>query len=178
MPKRTIDGARKLKMFAVKMLDMYHQGFGEIASQVIDYLVDNGPLVPEEVISRSLNARSNDVRKVLQVLSEHGLISFRRVANRDRERQGWYIDVENLEHVIKVRLEKVLEKLKAKMEAESNVQFYYCQHDGSKYTIDEAIEYEFTCPRCGMVLEEYNGVKAVEFLKKNIENVEAFLKGE
>ncbi|MEM3163555.1 MAG: hypothetical protein QXN38_04055, partial [Desulfurococcaceae archaeon] len=106
MPKKTINGARKLKMFAVKMLDMYHQGFGDIASQVIDYLIDNGPIIPEEVISRSLNARSNDVRKVLQVLSEHGLISFRRVANRDRERQGWYIDVENLEHIIKVRLEK------------------------------------------------------------------------
>lgn len=150
--------------------------YGENAKKIFLYLVKKGTFVPEENIGRELGLRSNEARKLLQALAEEGFISFRRTSSRERGQHGWYVNYDNLEGVIIARLKRVLEKLKARLEYEDRLDIYFCPVDGSKYSIEEAMAYDFVCPKCGALLEEYDGSKAAEVLKKRIGQIEEALK--
>ncbi len=159
-----------------RLLDMYQQGYGRKGRIILSYLIEQGGVVPEEIIGRKLGLKSNEARKILQILAEQGIISFRRVASRERSRQGWYIDTDNLESIIINRLKRALEKLKTRLEYEMQTNIYYCPHDFYKATIDEAFDIGFTCPRCGSILEEYGGERSASFLREKIKEIESLLK--
>lgn len=150
--------------------------YGPKAKRIFMYLVEKGTFVPEENIGRELEFKSNEARKLLQVLAEEGFISFRRTSSRERAQHGWYVNYDNLEGVIIARLKRVLEKLKARLEYESRSDLFYCPREGIKYTVEEAMAYDFICPRCGALLEEYDGSRAVEILKKRISEIEKTLR--
>jgi len=158
------------------LLEMHTPGYGKKARLIFDYLVEQGTVVPEEYISKNLGLKSNEARRILQILAEQGIISFRRMATKDRSLQGWYIDAENIESVLITRLKKALEKLKIRLEYERQPGIFYCPVDGRRYTMDEAMAYDFVCPRCGTPLEEYDGSLATKILEKRISEIEEMLK--
>jgi len=158
------------------LLDMHTPGYGKKARLIFDYLVEQGTVIPEEYISKNLGLKSNEARRILQILAEQGIISFRRMASKDRSLQGWYIDTENIESVLITRLKRALEKLKIRLEYEKQPAIYYCPRDRLRFTMDQAMMYDFICPRCGSMLEEYDGSLAVKILEKRINEIEEMLK--
>ncbi len=150
--------------------------YGPKARKVFLYLVEKGTFVPEENIGKELGFKSNEARKLLQALAEEGFISFRRTSSRERGQHGWYVNYDNLEGVVIARLKRVLEKLKIRLEYENRKDLFYCPQEGIRYTIEEAMAYDFICPRCGALLEEYDGSKAAEILRKRISEIEETLR--
>ncbi len=158
------------------LLEMHTPGYGKKARIIYDYLVQKGTVVPEEIIGKTLGLKSNEARRILQILAEQGIISFRRMASKDRSMQGWYIDVENLESVLITRLKRALEKLRIRLEYERQPGIYYCPVDRLRFTIEEALAYDFICPRCGSPLEEYDGSQAAKVLEEKIKAIEGVLR--
>ncbi len=176
MSRKKREALEQVLDLAEKLLDMYQPGYGKKARIILNYIIEQGGVVPEEIIGRKLGLKSNEARRILQILAEQGIISFRRVASRERSRQGWYIDTDNLESIIINRLKRSLEKLKIRLDYELQANLYYCPHDLNKFTAEEAFSRDFICPRCGSILEEYGGEKTAEFLREKIKEIEKVLR--
>jgi len=146
---------------------------GEIAGKVIELLVKAGEATDEE-IAEKLGIGVNDVRRILNALFESNLVKYRRI--RD-EKLGWFtyfwrITDDSVESVLKYRVSKTIEKLRARLEYERSSTFYVCPKCGRRYTFDEAADSMFTCLKCEVVLEPFDNARIVRKLEEAIELLE------
>ena len=133
----------------------------------------------DEMLANESAVRLNTVRKILYKLYDHGLVSCTRV--RD-EKTGWFIfywklQLDQLDAFIRSRKRRVLEKLKHKLDYETNHSFFICKKCGDvRVTFEEAMESSFRCSKCGGQLESSDNAPVVEFLEKRIRQIEDELK--
>ncbi len=153
---------------------------GETATKVFLFLLGKSSEATDEEIANGLNMKTNAVRKALYTLVDYNLVSYRRV--RD-SRSGWYTyywkaNENQVLSMIISRKKLVLEKLRTRLEFESNSTFYQCSMDGSRYSFNEALEYNFTCPRCGNPLVYIDNTSILQALRDIIRRIEEELKSE
>ncbi len=151
---------------------------GEVAAKIFEHLYKNTSEIRDDEIAEALDFKLNSVRRNLYLLSEHGLVTYRRVRSKET---GWYmyywkINRESVQSIINARKHMVLKKLKERLAYEENNAFYICPLDGSRYTFDEALENEFKCSRCGAGLVYYDNADIVNYLKERIRKLEKSLK--
>ena len=163
-----------------ELMDLIEALAGREAKEVFNYLLEQGKELTDEEISRSTGIRVNAVRKALYSLSELGLISYRRIRDRNT---GWYvyywrINLENIDSILLTRKKEILKKLRERLEYEKGNTFFICENEGIRYTFDEAFEYDFRCPRCGGNLVHVDNNEVVEILEKRIKMLEEELKRE
>ena len=133
----------------------------------------------DEMLANESTVRLNTVRKILYKLYDHGLVSCTRV--RD-EKTGWFIfywklQLDQLDAFIRSRKRRVLEKLRHKLDYETNHSFFICKKCGDvRVTFEEAMESSFRCSKCGGQLESSENAPVVEFLEKRIKQIEDELK--
>ena len=133
----------------------------------------------DEMLANESTVRLNTVRKILYKLYDHGLVSCTRV--RD-EKTGWFIfywklQLDQLDAFIRSRKRRVLEKLKHKLDYETNHSFFICKKCGDvRVTFEEAMESSFRCSKCGGQLESSENAPVVEFLERRIKQIEDELK--
>jgi transcription initiation factor TFIIE subunit alpha len=133
----------------------------------------------DEMLANESAVRLNTVRKILYKLYDHGLVSCTRV--RD-EKTGWFIfywklQLDQLDAFIRSRKRRVLEKLKHKLDYETNHSFFICKKCGDvRVTFEEAMESSFRCSKCGGQLESSDNAAVVEFLERRIKQIEDELK--
>ena len=133
----------------------------------------------DEMLANESTVRLNTVRKILYKLYDHGLVSCTRV--RD-EKTGWFIfywklQLDQLDAFIRSRKRRVLEKLRHKLDYETNHSFFICKKCGDvRVTFEEAMESSFRCSKCGGQLESSDNAPVVEFLEKRIKQIEDELK--
>jgi transcription initiation factor TFIIE subunit alpha len=133
----------------------------------------------DEMLANESTVRLNTVRKILYKLYDHGLVSCTRV--RD-EKTGWFIfywklQLDQLDAFIRSRKRRVLEKLRHKLDYETNHSFFICKKCGDvRVTFEEAMESSFRCSKCGGQLESSDNAAVVEFLEKRIKQIEDELK--
>ncbi|AWS00610.1 transcription factor E [Metallosphaera hakonensis] len=156
------------------MKDMARDLLGEDVIDVLSFLLDNKAELTDEEMANKLNVKVNEVRKKLYALADHGLVSYRRT--RDKE-SGWYVyfwkaNVDQINELLLARKREILNKLKARLEYESNNEFYICPEDKTKYTFEEAFENEFKCPKCGVQLTYYDSARVRELLEQKIKEIE------
>ena len=151
---------------------------GEEAVTVVNILKTKSEATDEALANES-NVRLNTVRKILYKLYDHGLVTATRV--RD-EKTGWFIfywklQTDQLDAFIRSRKRRVLEKLKQKLDYETNHSFFVCKKCGDvRVTFEEAMESSFRCPKCGGQLESSDNAAVVEFLERRIKQIEDELK--
>ena len=153
---------------------------GETATRVFLFLLSRSGEVTDEEIANGLSLKTNAVRKALYTLVDYNLVSYRRV--RD-SRSGWYTYYwkANENQVISMiisRKKLVLEKLKTRLEFEVNSTFYQCPMDGTRYSFNEALEYNFMCPRCGNPLVYIDNTSILQALRDIIRRIEEELESE
>ncbi len=163
-----------------ELMDLIEALAGREAKEVFSYLLEQGKELTDEEISRNTGIRVNAVRKALYSLSELGLISYRRIRDRNT---GWYvyywrINLENIDSILLTRKKEILKKLKERLEYERGNTFFICENEGIRYTFDEAFEYDFRCPRCGGNLVHVDNNEVIEILEKRIKTLEEELKRE
>lgn len=153
---------------------------GDDAANIFTYLYERGGEATEEEIASKMKMRMNAVRKALYSLLEQNLVSYRRVRDKN---SGWYVYYWQVHEgqllaLILSRKRAVLDKLKARLAFELENTFYQCPADSTRYSFNEAVEYEFTCPRCGASLVYVDNTSVVRVLKEVIKRLEEELRVE
>ncbi len=132
----------------------------------------------DEQMSEELGIEINDVRKALFALYELGLAEYRR--KRDDEtgwmEYYWKINYDRQDEVLKRELLKTKRMLEEKLEMEESSVYYICINGCVKVSYEEAMEYNFMCPRCGSMLEYFDTSVIVEKVREEIEKIDEMLK--
>ena len=132
----------------------------------------------DEQIAMELGIEINEVRKALFALYELGLAEYRR--KRDDEtgwmEYYWRINYDKQKDVLKRELLKTKKKLEEKLEDEMNTVYYICVNGCMKITYEQAMEFDFTCPRCGAPLEYFDSSVAIEKVKEEIKKIDEILR--
>jgi transcription initiation factor TFIIE subunit alpha len=128
----------------------------------------------DENLEEMIGVKQNEIRKVLRTLYELRIATYRRGRHPETgsTRYYWTIDPQAINMFILTLKKKILDKMKKKLEFEESMTFYICPVDGTRYTFEEAFDYDFTCPKCGSMLVEYDNTKIKEFLRKKIKELE------
>ncbi|RLI84902.1 MAG: transcription factor E [Archaeoglobales archaeon] len=131
----------------------------------------------DEQMSEELGIEINDVRKALFALYELGLAEYRR--KRDDEtgwmEYYWKINYDKQNEVLRRELLKTKRKLEEKLEMEESSIYYICINGCVKISYEEAMEYNFMCPRCGSMLEYFDTSIIVEKVREEIEKIDEML---
>ena len=132
----------------------------------------------DEQIANELGVEINEVRKALFALYEVGLASYRRVKDDDTGwiEYYWKMNYEKEREVLLRELTKTKRKLEEKLKEEDLSVYYLCKNGCVKVSYEEAMELNFACPRCGSMLEYLDNTKAVEAIKKELENLERLIR--
>lgn len=151
---------------------------GEEGVEIVKALRESGDITVEE-LSAKTGIQINTVRKLLYRLYNHSLVTSRR--SRDKE-TGWFIfqwrlQPELVDAYIQGVKQKILKKLKTRLEYEQQHEFYHCGSPNcSKVTFEEAVETVFKCPTCGKPLHPHDNTASIDFLKRKIDELEKELK--
>lgn len=148
----------------------------EVASIIFRKLLDNSEKgLSDEDLEMQTGIRQGEIRRILRLFYELRLASYRRGRHPETgaTRYYWRINIHTLNNVFLARKKAVLNNLRLKLEYEDGNTFYYCPNDGTRFTFDEAYEYNFQCPKCGAILEEYDQSGAKEYLAMLIKRLEA-----
>ncbi len=133
----------------------------------------------DDQLALELGIEINEIRRALFAMYEIGLAEYTR--RRDDEtgwmEYYWRINYDKAIDVLKRELEKTVRKLREKIEEETNTIFYICPNMCVKVSYDEAMELNFTCPRCGEMLEYLDCSKAIEKIEEEIGRIEEILEG-
>ncbi|MEB3816619.1 MAG: transcription factor [Desulfurococcales archaeon] len=116
----------------------------------------NGKGLSDEDLETLTNIKQGEIRRILRLLYELRLASYRRGKHPETgaTRYYWRLNVHTINNVLLSRKKAVLRNLELKLQYEESNVFYYCPLDGTRYTFEEAYEYNFQCPKCGSILEE------------------------
>ncbi|ABL78112.1 TFIIB-type zinc ribbon-containing protein [Thermofilum pendens] len=144
--------------------------FGDNAKKVMMVLASNVE-VSDEDLAKDLKMDPPELRKLLNDLFEARLVKYRRA--RD-ENIGWYkyywrITDEPIQQILSDRKRLTLSILEKVLSLEENSETYVCPKCGTRYTVDEAENNNYTCEVCGEVLEPFDNTHRVEKLKRAIE---------
>jgi len=132
----------------------------------------------DDQLALELGIEINEIRRALFALYELGLAEYRR--RRDDEtgwmEYYWKINYEREKEVLRRELEKMREKLQEKLESETNTIYYICPRMCVKVSYDEAMDYNFACPRCGSMLEYLDCSEAIRKIEDEIRRIDEILK--
>ncbi|AGE70607.1 transcription factor TFIIE, subunit alpha [Sulfolobus acidocaldarius] len=156
------------------MLNLAKELVGDEALGLLKYLIGKKSEITDEEIAKELNTKPNEVRKYLYLLSDHGLVTYRKTKDKDSNLYiyYWKVNVNQINEILLSRKRLILEKLRNRYEQEKDGLFYFCPQDNIKYSFDDAIENEFKCLKCGTSLSQYDSEKARSFLEQKIKQIE------
>lgn len=131
----------------------------------------------DEQIAMELGIEINDVRKALFALYEIGMAEYTR--HRDDEtgwmEYHWKINYDKQMEVLKRELLKTKNKLEEKLDSETSTMYYICQNGHVKVSYAEAMELNFMCPKCGVVLEYHDNTVAADKIREEIRKIDEML---
>ncbi len=156
------------------LLDMVEDVAGPEIRKVTILLIDQDEEVTDEFIADELNIKLDEVRKSLYKLHDLEIASFRRIRDKNT---GWYIYfwkllTENINSVVIKKQRAIQWKLMERLQHEKENMFFTCgKKECYRLTFNEAMEYDFICPKCGETLEEFDNTKIIKVLELKIEQI-------
>jgi transcription initiation factor TFIIE subunit alpha len=143
---------------------------GESARKIVELLISTEKGMNDEEISNTLNARVNDVRRILYDLANNGFIAYRRSSGEGSRWYNyvWFTNKDMILQAISRRKKEVARVLNEWLSHSESLPTYICPFDFSLYTFDDAFENSFRCIKCGTDLVEVDNSKVVEFIKQLI----------
>jgi transcription initiation factor TFIIE subunit alpha len=129
--------------------------------------------VTDEEIAEDMNLDVNVVRRTLIILNENNLADYRRVRDQDSGwlTYYWAFQYQNIPDQLEEHMEHLVDLLKEREDYERQNEFYRCTVCGERQSFNEAMELQFTCPRCSsdLEVEEYGILDLIEKRRKEIE---------
>jgi len=141
-------------------------------------ILEKKAVVSEDIIAEKLKIKVNAARRLLYALHTKGITAYTK--KRDPKKKWWYlyywsIDKDRLQLVVNEYKRKMLEQKQKELESERQFAFE-CQACTEKYTYEDALESEFTCPKCGSLLVEAKPTKQILKLEREIVSLEKQIK--
>ena len=151
------------------------ESVGDDAYRIVKFMREKKDL-SEFKISTSLKLEIQEVRNVLYRLHNKNLAVYKR---KKDNKKGWYVsywtfDKNNLRQLAKNLNKEKLEKYKERLEIESNNanSFFMCKKACTRMDFHSAITYQFRCGECGMIMDQQDNTKTIDFLKEKIKEFE------
>ncbi len=150
-----------------------NETFGPEALPIALYLI-NKENISEFVISKDLDIEIHRIRKIFYKLLEDNIVIF--IRKKDKIK-GWYIcywslNMAEIPYIAKRIKKSKVEKLKERLDQETNDDFYMCRNACTRMNFDNSFELNFKCPDCGEIMNLQNNQRTKEFLEKRIEKLE------
>ena len=150
---------------------------GEEAGKIMKLLLRK-PGITDEDLSRSLQMDIREVRRILHRLNEQGILHYE--LTRDKETGHrifkWYVGQEQVIGYIITNMNKILDRLRERLEYEKTHQFFWCGSPGHpKLVFEDAMEKLFRCPTCGSPLQPYDNSELIEALEWKIGQISRYL---
>jgi len=139
-------------------------------TQKIVKILERGQTVSENKIADKLKLKINTTRKLLYRLNSLGIATYTK--KRDEKKKWWYLyfwslDFDRIRDRYVSHLKKEIENKKQQLEEESKFVFE-CKPCDRRFTYEDALETEFSCPYCGNLLTEVKGTRIAQRLKREI----------
>ncbi len=147
------------------------QVVGEDVMPLVNYLKGKKN-ISEFTIAEDINIEVNQARNMLYRLHGLHLVNYHR--KKDKEK-GWYISywtfnpkrvLELKKHIHFNNITKLQERLKKE---EQNLNgFFLCTNMCARLDFESALEYDFKCPECGVMMNQQDNSRTIEHLKNRI----------
>lgn len=164
-----------------RLYEFIERLFDQDCRSVFQVLYEEGKELSDEELAEKTGLRLNVVRRALNMLLEKSLVTYRRVKEPGRFRSEfyWRVNLDGLQQLLLQRKKMALEKLKTRLRVEKETYYYVCPLDGARYSLDEAAEYDYICPRCGTpLMPDENQDKIVAVLERIVEKLGEEIKRE
>ncbi len=153
--------------------DLISEVAGADTLQLVRYL-KNKKNISEFKIAEDLKAEVNTIRNMLYRLYDTNLVTF--IRKKDKVK-GWYIYywTLNLKHVPYLMREvkkRKVQKLQDRLKRENENHFFVCKNKCIRLDFEQATEFSFKCPECGMLLDKEENESKIEEIKRSIGKLE------
>jgi transcription initiation factor TFIIE subunit alpha len=130
--------------------------------------------ISEFVIANDLSIEIHRARQILYKLLEDNIVIF--IRKKDKLK-GWYICYWSLnevefQYIIRKIKKNKLNKLKTRLEQETNEDFYMCKNACTRMDFDNSFEINFKCPDCGEIMHLQSSKRTIQFLKEKVAKLE------
>ena len=163
-----------MKITNTKIYDTVKEVVGEDSLKVVEFLKDKKN-ISDFKIAEKVKSDIHEIRNILYRLYNHNLVTYYR--KKDRQK-GWYISYwtfnkKRIKDLMKnlhfSKIEKFTERLKVEESNRGN--FYLCPNACVRVNFDKATEFEFKCPECGIILNNQDNEKTIEFLQTKLKEL-------
>jgi len=153
----------------------------EVAGEDVVPLVHklkNKKNISEFKLAENIGKEINITRNMLYRLYNVNLVYFTRKKDK---KKGWYIyywtfDIKKIKYLLYKIKKKRYEKLKERLEREKNEQFFICPNKCIRLDFEQAMNFEFRCPECGVLIEQENNEVKIKEIENEIVSIENDLK--
>jgi transcription initiation factor TFIIE subunit alpha len=126
--------------------------------------------VTDEELAEELGLELNDVRRALFILYENDLASYRRLRDED---SGWLtylwtFEYENVPDKLEEEMYRLHDALEERRQYEADNEFYICPEENIRFEFDEAMEFNFDCPRCDSQLESMSNERLLRAIDERL----------
>ena len=133
---------------------------GERAIGLVTYL-KNKKNISEFKIADVLKKDIKEIRTTLYRLVNYNLVLS--IRKKDKKK-GWYIyywtlNTDQIKYLFKDLKAKKIERLKERLEREKMSLFFVCGNKCIRLNFDQATEFEFKCPECGLLMNQENNAE-------------------
>jgi len=133
----------------------------ENSQKIIEYIANKDKFTEKE-IKRELKIKENEIRKILYILEELGIVYPIRVININNKYDSeWGNKIKDKNKIFQIIIYKELSKLEEEI-SKQQPYIFYCETCDIVYNIEQADEYEYKCPECGSILIEKENYKLYE----------------
>ena len=147
---------------------------GEDAVKVVKVLLNESE-VSDDLIAERTGMRLNQVRRILYDLLDKHVVSYRREVDEERGYflYSWSLNKEGLREIVKERKRLVLNRLRERLQFEEQKVFFICPNGcGDRIPFERAIDQQFKCLHCGVILQSFDNQKMIEKLRAMIRALE------
>ena len=149
---------------------------GERGIEVVNYL-KNKKNISEFKIADVLKKDIKHIRTTLYHLVNYNVVSS--IRKKDKKK-GWYIyywtlNTDQIKYLLKDLKRKKVEKLKERIERELNSLFFVCENKCIRLNFDQATDFEFRCPECGLLMNQEDNKERICALEKEKESLNSLI---
>ena len=165
-----------MKITNGKIYETVKEVVGEDSLKVVEFLKDKKN-ISDFKIAEKVKSDIHEIRNILYRLYNHNLVSYYR--KKDRQK-GWYISYwtfnkkrikDLMKNLYFSKIEKFTERLQVEEANRGN--FYLCPNACIRVNFEKATDFEFKCPECGIILNNQDNDKTIEFLQSKIKELHA-----
>ena len=145
---------------------------GELAVKILKTLSERNEAISDETLALILGISATEIRKILHVMHRAGLVGLAREStDQYRYEYKWFINKDFIRRFLTQHINNVASKLMHRINTLGTTTLYICPTCFRSYTLDEAYEYDFKCPRDDTELIQVDVSSEITFLTNVVKNL-------